>query len=129
MVSYATFTAFSYLQVSQTDYPYIEARAEDLLSTLCGQLWDESSEICSKAVCYQIEHILQQGGLTEWSKGEGVVASRSYSVGGESESVSYQQSDRSERTRTYMGLSISPTAWALLKANGYLVTIKGVRVW
>ena len=129
MVSYADFTAFSNVPVSQADYPYVEARAVDLLSALCKSGWDETSDTCKRAVCYQIEHILQSGGLSQWSRGEGSVASRSYSVGGESESITYMQTQGKESVRTFLGLSISAIAWALLKNGGYLVTVKGVRVW
>ena len=129
MVDYQTYNEFSNVPVTQADFQYIEARAVDILSLLCGQNWDAESAVCAKAVCYQIEHIAECGGLSSWNKGEGAVGSRSYSVGGESESVTFTQSKESEGSKTFLGLSISPFAWALLLNGGFLKTVKGVRVW
>lgn len=129
MVSYDTFVSFSNVVVSQSDFGPIEARAVDILSLLCKDNWDEEDAICIRAVCYQIEHIVNEGGLTAWGKSEGSASSRSYSVGGESESVTYKESKGSQSAHFFMGLSISPYAWALLLNNGFLQTVKGVRVW
>lgn len=129
MVSYDTFAMFSYVTVPQADFPPIEARAVDILSLLCKERWDAEDSTCMRAVCYQIEHIVNEGGLVAWGKGEGSASSRSYSVGGESESVSYKDGKGSSTAHYFMGLSISPYAWALLLNNGFLQTVKGVRVW
>lgn len=129
MVDYATFTAFSNVSVSQTDFPFVERKAEAILSLLCKDKWDAEDTTCIQAVCYQIEHILESGGLASWSKTEGMATSRSYSVGGESESITYKDAKSSESGHYFMGLSISPFAWALLLNNGFIQTVKGVRVW
>lgn len=129
MVDYATFQAFSNLTVSASDFPFIEARAVAILSLLCKDKWDETDATCIQAVCYQIEHIIENGGLVAWNKGEGSATSRSYSVGGESESVTYKDNKSSASAHFFMGLSISPFAWALLLNGGFLQTVKGVRVW
>ena len=129
MIDYATFTAFSQATVSQTDFPYIEARAVDILSLLCKDKWDAEDSTCIRAVCYQIEYIIENGGLVSWSKSEGSATSRSYSVGGESESYTLKDGKGSESVHYFMGLAISPLAWALLLNGGFIQTVKGVRVW
>ena len=129
MVDYATFQSFSNTPVSQADFTPIERKAETILSLLCKDRWDSQDTTCIQAVCYQIEHIIESGGLTAWSKTEGSATSRSYSVGGESESITYKDAKASEGGHYFMGLSISPFAWALLQNGGFLQTIKGVRVW
>lgn len=129
MVSYETFAMFSYVTVPQADFSPIEARAVDILSLLCKDNWDAEDSTCIRAVCYQIEHIVNEGGLASWGKSEGSASSRSYSVGGESESVTYKEGKGSASAHYFMGLSISPYAWALLVNNGFLQTVKGVRVW
>ena len=129
MVTYDEFSTFSNVSVSTTDYPKVEARACDLLACLCRTAWSETDETCKKAVMYQIEFIVQSGGLTSWSTGKGVIGSQSYTIGGESESVTYIQSKGSENAKTFNGLAISPLAWALLTNNGILKTARGVRVW
>lgn len=130
MITYNEFTAFSNVQVSETDFPKVERTAVDILSCLCRNNWDTESDICKKAVMYQIEHMLSLGGLASWSEGKGVVGSHSYSVGGESERVTYVQSSKeSENSKLFNGVSISPIAWALLLNEGILKTLHGVRVW
>lgn len=128
MVTYAEYTALSNVPVTQAEFPYIEVRTVDLLSSLCGTRWDEESPICKKAVIYQIEFVQENGGLTEWSKGAGAVGSHSWSVGGESESYTYMQSSHKAGVKTFNGLAISPLAWQVLVGGGFLKAIKGVRV-
>lgn len=129
MVTYADYTAFSNVVVPLADFPFIEARSVDILSMLCGQKWDEDSDICKKAVMYQIEFVQENGGLVDWSKGAGAVGSHSWSVGGESESFTYMKSSHKEGAKTFNGLAISPMAWQVLVSGGFLKTVKGVRVW
>lgn len=129
MVDYATFQAFSNVAVSEADFAKIEARASTILSLLCKDKWDAQDTTCIQAVCYQIEHIIESGGLVTWNKTEGVATSRSYSVGGESESVTLKDGKGSQSAHYFMGLSISPFAWALLSNGGFLQTVKGIRVW
>lgn len=128
MVNYDTFALFSFQTVSQQDFPVIEAKAVDILSLLCKERWDETSSVCRRAVCYQIEFILSNGGLASWGKSEGSFSSHSYSVGGESESITLKEGKDSESTHYFMGLAISPFAWALLLNNGFLRPVYGVRV-
>ena len=129
MVTYDEFSTFSNISVTSTDFPKIEARAVDLLACLCRSAWNETDSTCKKAVMYQIEFIVQSGGLTSWSTGKGVIGSQSYTIGGESESVTYIQSKGSENAKTFNGLAISPLAWALLTNNGILKTARGIRIW
>ena len=129
MVTYAEYTAFSNVPISQSDFPFCEARAVDLLSLLCGQLWDTEDETCKKAVLYQIEFVQQNGGLTEWSRGAGSVGSHSWSVGGESESITVGESSHAEKVKVVNGLAVSPMAWGLLSSNGFLRSIRGIRIW
>lgn len=129
MVTYDDFSAFSSVSVSQADFTPLERTTVDLLSCLCRSAWDESNEVCKKAVMYQIEFIVQSGGLTSWSTAKGVIGSQSYTIGGESESVTYIQSHSSENAKIFNGLAISPLAWALLTNSGILSTVRGIRVW
>lgn len=130
MVSFAEFTEFSQVKVSEADFPFLEARAVDVLSALCGKGWNPESAICHKAVEYQIEFILQLGGLDSWTEGSGTAGSRSYSVGGESESISYaQETGSGSGKRVYNGLAISPLAWALLQESGCLRKLRRVLTW
>jgi hypothetical protein len=129
MVTYDDFSKFSNISVSSSDFAQIEARSVDLLACLCRSAWDETDSICKKAVMYQIEFVVQNGGLSSWSIGKGVIGSQSYSIGGESESVTYIQSKGSENAKTFNGLAISPLAWALLTDNGILRTARGIRIW
>ncbi len=130
MVTYSDFTNWSNKPVDETDFNYIEARSEDVLSLLCGSSWSETDEVCIKAVKYQIDWILNAGGLDEWQGGSGTGSSRSYSVGGESESITYMQSgsDGSGR-RIYMGLSIDPIARGLLHKGGFITRLRRVNTW
>lgn len=127
MVTYADFTTFSNIPI-EADFPYIEERSVDLLSMLCGSRWDENSAVCKKAVLYQCEYVAQNGGLIEWSKGRGAVGNHSWSVGGESESYTYVQSTIGAQAKTFNGLAVSPIAWQLLVDNGFLKTLRSVRV-
>lgn len=129
MVTYDDFSAFSNVSVTQADFPSLERASVDLLSCLCRSAWDEDSEVCKKAVMYQIEFIAQNGGFNSWSTAKGVIGSQSYTIGGESESVTYIQRKSSENAKTFNGLAISPLAWALLTNAGILKTARGVRVW
>lgn len=130
MVTYDEFVSFSYIQVTQADFSPIERTASDVLSLLCRDKWDSTSDVCKKAVMYQIEYTLQIGGLGAWSETKGLVGSQSYSIGDESESVTYvQTSKESEKGKTFNGLPISPLAWALLLNEGILRPVHGVRVW
>lgn len=129
MVTYDEFSKFSNISVSSSDFTQIKARSVDLLACLCRSAWDETDSICKKAVMYQIEFVVQNGGLSSWSISKGVIGSQSYSIGGESESVTYIQSKGSENAKTFNGLAISPLAWALLTNNGILRTARGIRIW
>lgn len=127
MVTYEEFTRFSNVPI-EADFPYIEERSVDLLSMLCADRWDANSPVCKKAVMYQCEYVAQNGGLTEWSKGRGAVGSHTWTIGGESESYTYLQSTVGAQAKTFNGLAVSPMAWQMLVREGYLRTIKGVRV-
>lgn len=130
MVTFSEFTNFSNQPVTEDDFPFLEARAVDILTALCGQTWSPSDAICKRAVMYQVEYVLQLGGLTEWQNGKGAMASHSYTVGGESESITYMQAQAGNSgTRVFNGLAVSPVAWALLRSNGKLVTVRRVKTW
>lgn len=130
MVTFDEFEIFSGMTVTASDFPKVERTSVDLLSCLCGKSWDYGSDVCKKAVMYQIEYIVQLGGLTAWNENRGVVGSRSYTIGGESESVTYMQSSKeSEAGKTFHGVPVSPLAWALLQNAGILSTVRKVRVW
>ena len=130
MVTYDEFMAFSSVSITASDFPKVEQTAVDVLSCLCRSAWSETDSTCKKAVMYQIEYIVQCGGLASWSTNKGVVGSQSYSVGGESESVTYVQTAKASETgKTFHGLPISPLTWALLTNSGILKTARGIRVW
>ena len=129
MVDYETFKIFSNVEVTASEFPFIEARAVDILSLLCKDRWDAEDTSCIRAVCYQIEFIIESGGLVAWNKSEGSATSRSYSVGGESESVTYKDGKDSSSSHYFMGLAIAPLAWAVLLNGGFIKTIQGIRVW
>lgn len=129
MVPYSDFDRFSVQHVTQDEYAVLEQRAVDILQVLCGSRWTDS-EATRRAVMYQVEFILQLGGLDAWSEGAGSLQSRSYSVGGESESITYMQSFESGSGRkTFNGLAIAPMAWALLHSSGFVSRLGRVRTW
>lgn len=130
MITYDEFIAFSSVAVTASEYPKLEQTAVDVLSCLCRSAWDETDVICKKAVMYQIEYIVQLGGIATWTTNKGVIGSQSYSVGGESESVTYVQTAKASETgKTFHGLPIAPLSWALLTNNGILRTARGIRIW
>lgn len=133
MISYAEFMEKATVEITEQEFNKIEPRSVSLLASLCSNSdkWSETCEICKMALIYQIEYIVSTGGVENWVKGtEGKVASRSYSIGGESESVSYTQSaSEKEGTIAYHGLLIAPLAWNVLMFNGIIRTIRSKRVW
>ena len=129
MVTYDEFVTFSGMDVTVSDYPKVERTAVDILSSLCGSKWDITNDVCKKAVMYQVEFIIQAGGLSEWVQSKGAIGSHSYSIGGESETVTYVKSTGGDSGKTFNGLPISPVAWAILTSNNILRQVKGVRVW
>ena len=129
MVTYEEFTNYSIETVTEDMFTKLEQRSVDFLSSLCGSNWNAENEICKKAVIFQIEAIIQNGGLSEWSSGSsGQISSRSYSVGGESESVAYGQASKATQ-KVVNGLIVSSLAWQILQTNGFLQSIKQVRIW
>ena len=128
MVTYDEFVTFSGMDITPSDYPKVERTAVDLLSALCGSKWDITDDVCKDAVLYQVEFIFQAGGLSEWMQSKGAIGSRSYSVGSESESVTYIRSGTMESGKAFNGLQVSPLSWALLTSNGILRQVRGVRV-
>ncbi len=130
MLTYEEYRAFSVLDMGEEAFGKMEPRVVTLLSSLCGDAWDAESEDCKRAVAWQLEYISQKGGPSSWSAGsEGSVQSRSWAVGGESESVSYGSAASSSRGYTWDGLEVSPLALAVLRSGGFCKTVAGVRVW
>lgn len=129
MVTFSEFTSFSNQILTQADFTILEQRSVDLLSMLCGSHWVEN-ESTKKAVMYQIEFIIQLGGINAWTEGAGSMQSRSYSVGGESESVTYMQAsyDGSGR-KVFNGLAIAPMAWAILCRAKLVPRLGRVQTW
>ena len=129
MVSYAEYLQTALNPVQEEVFNKVEPVAVTLFSAMCGSSWDEENEACVKAVIYQIDYIQSTQGAVSWlSGGSSEYSSRSYSVGGESESVSYGENKGKMQRFTYDGLEISPFAIALLKSAGIFSPVKGVRV-
>ena len=129
MVAYEEYTQTALSEISESEFNKIEPVAVAILAAMCGSSWDEGNATCVKAVIFQIDYIQSTQGAASWlSGGSSTVASRSYSVGGESESVSYGQSKGTTQRFTYNGLEISPYAISLLRAAGLYSPVKGVRV-
>lgn len=129
MVTYNDFIAFSRQNVSEADFSMLADRSTDVLKTLCGTRWKDG-ETADKAVLYQVEFILQMGGLDSWAEGAGALQSHTYSVGGESESVTYMQSfENGSGRKSFNGLAISPMSWSLLHSAGMVSRLGRVRTW
>lgn len=129
MVSYDDFRSFSKVEVSEADFTVMAERATDVLRTLCGKHWTEG-ETADRAVLYQVEFILQVGGLDSWAEGAGALQSHTYSVGGESESVTYMQAyENGSGRKMFNGLAIAPMAWALLHSSGMIARLGRVTTW
>ena len=130
MVTYAEYLAKGMNEIDEGTFNKIESRCVDLLSSMCSTRWDVENETCKKAVIYQIDFVLAKGGLTSWIGGsEGTVTSRSYSIGGESESVGYSHNNSKVQSFKYNNMEVAPLAIALLTNAGIYKAISGVRVW
>lgn len=128
-ITYNDFTTFSTAEVAEADFSILVSRATDVLKTLSGSHWKDG-DTADKAVLYQVEFILQVGGLDAWSDGAGALQSHTYSVGGESESVTYMQSyENGSGRKMFNGLAIAPMAWALLHSSGMIARLGRVTTW
>lgn len=127
IVTYEDYKSFTDVPLPETDFGIEARRAQDLLEALCRCSFPDSDEACKRAVLYQIEYIQSLGGVSEWQRVSGAVASRSYSIGGESESIAFLHSDSIGDDCRFNGLNVSSMAWGILVNAGYLRIVRGVR--
>lgn len=127
IVTYQEYQAFSNIPLSESDFNVIAERSQELLETLCRCKFRATDNECKRAVLYQVEYIQTLGGIAEWQKVSGEVAGRSYSIGGESESITFVRSENVEGGKRFNGLNISSMAWGILFNAGYLRSIRSMR--
>ncbi|MGP1507452.1 MAG: hypothetical protein ACTTJW_01040 [Sphaerochaeta sp.] len=127
IVTFQEYQSFTNVTLSPEEFSIIAERAQELLETLCRCKFSNMDQDCKRAVLHQIEYIQILGGLAEWQRVSGAIAGRSYSIGGESESLTFVRSESEEGGKRFNGLNISSTAWAILANAGYVRSIREIR--